>query len=158
MNYSHNKVRPKSRDAAKLYNYYNNQEKWDWIQIRYWPKGIAEAVIERKLNYATRFRLFTYLVGNGMDPRMARDEILEMGQGYFDASAKEHVKGLYKDLQKNKAKWTYFDERDRKYNTIDDTAPFEEIVGEKIFYKRGLGRKRKSIWDKMEEEWENDFT
>ena len=120
--YTYNKVRPRNREAARIWNRYNNSDTWDWIQIRYWPKDIAEAVINRKLKYGTRFRVMIYLVGNGMDPAMARNEVLKMGVGYFDASAKQHVRDLWKDLKKNSERWSYWDERERKILFLADTG------------------------------------
>ena len=129
--YTYNKVKPKSRVAARMWNYYNSSDTWDWIQIRYWPRDIAEAVINKKLKYGTRFRVMIYLVGNGMDPAMARNEVLKMGLGYFDASARQHVRDLWKDLKKNAEKWSYWDERERKILFLADrgfSAP-----GAKVF-------------------------
>ncbi len=120
--YTYNKVKPKSREAARMWNYYNSSDTWDWIQIRYWPRDIAEAVINKKLKYGTRFRVMIYLVGNGMDPAMARNEVLKMGLGYFDASARQHVRDLWKDLKKNAEKWSYWDERERKILFLADTG------------------------------------
>lgn len=120
--YTYNKVKPKSREAARMWNYYNSSDTWDWIQIRYWPRDIAEAVINKKLKYGTRFRVMIYLVGNGMDPALARNEVLKMGLGYFDASARQHVRDLWKDLKKNAEKWSYWDERERKVLFLADTG------------------------------------
>ena len=58
-----------------------------------------------------------------MSPDQAKDEVLKMGAGYFDWSAKQHIKNLYKDLHRNMEKWQYWDERERKILRIADTAP-----------------------------------
>ena len=69
-----NKIRPTNRLEAIKWNYYNS-DSWDFIKIRYWPWDIAKAVISKNLNYVMRFRWYLYLVGNGMDPAMARDVV-----------------------------------------------------------------------------------
>lgn len=120
--YTYNRVKPRGYSAAMMWKRYNDSQVWDWIQIRFWPRDIAEAVINKKLTYATRFRVMLYLVGNGMDPAMARNEVLKMGLGYFDASARQHVRDLYKDLRKNAHKWSYWDERERKILNLEETG------------------------------------
>lgn len=133
--YTYNKVRPKGYSAAMMWRRYNSESTWDWIQIRYWPKDIAEAVINKKLKYATRFRVMIYLVGNGMDPAQARNEVLKMGLGYFDASARQHVRDLYRDLSKNAHKWSYWDERERRILALADTG-FVEKEKERVYLPR----------------------
>ena len=123
MNFTYNYVRPKNKKEVKMWNYYSSDDTWDFIKIRYWPADIARAVIEKKLKYGTRFRVFLYLVGNGMSPNQAKDEVLKMGADYFDWSAKQHVKNLHRDLNRNMEKWQYWDERERKVLRIADTAP-----------------------------------
>ena len=143
--YTYNYIKPKKKSEASLWNKYNSQNTWDFIQIRYWPADIAEAVIKKKLNYKMRFRTFLYLMGNGMDPRMARNEVLKMGVDYFDHSAREHVRGLYKDLNRNMKKWSYWDERERKILFLADTAPIERMDGEKPIWKKWNKENRHEI-------------
>ena len=157
--YTYNYTKPKKKSEARLWNRYNSQDTWDFIQIRYWPADIAEAVIKKKLNYKMRFRTFLYLMGNGMDPRMVRDEVLKMGADYFDHSAKEHIRGLYKDLNRNMKKWSYWDERERKILFLADTAPIERMDGETPIWKKWNKQNRDEIvksalgWGKKPKEY-----
>ena len=145
--YSYNYIKPKKKSEARIWNKYNSQNTWDFIQIRYWPADIAEAVITKKLNYKMRFRTFLYLMGNGMDPRMARNEVLKMGVDYFDHSAREHIRGLYKDLNRNMKKWSYWDERERKIMFLEETAPIERVDGERLIKKKYNSEGRRLIAD-----------
>ena len=145
-----------------MWNYYNSSDTWDWIQIRYWPRDIAEAVINKKLKYGTRFRVMIYLVGNGMDPAMARNEVLKMGLGYFDASARQHVRDLWKDLKKNAEKWSYWDERARKILFLADTGFGEGKISLNRAPKRSLkealewGSLKKALEAAEAERWEEE--
>ena len=94
MDLTYNGVRPTNRSEALIWNHYNDPDKWDWIKIRYWPRGLAVAVITKKLNYITRWQLMCYLVGNGTHPDIAGDIVLEMGFSYFDEQAKRHIRYL----------------------------------------------------------------
>lgn len=112
------KTRPTTKAEAIIWNRYNHHRMWDWIPITSWPTDLSKAVITRTLGYTTRFRLFVYFVGNGMDPKNARDTIKDMVDSY---AAKQHIDYLYKDLDRNKKKWTYWDERMQKITVLDDT-------------------------------------
>jgi len=120
-----NNVRPKTKLEAVKWNYYNTSDKWDFIKMRYWPWDIAKAVMKRNLNYLTRFRWFLYLVGNGMDPRMARDMVKKELHG--NRPGQDHVDALYKDLKKKAKKWTYWDETLRKTTSVADTLVQEDF-------------------------------
>ena len=113
-----NKIRPTNRLEAIKWNYYNS-DSWDFIKIRYWPWDIAKAVISKNLSYVMRFRWYLYLVGNGMDPAMARDVVKRELSHSKDKQM--HIDSLYRDLVKNKNKWSYWDENQRKILKIDDT-------------------------------------
>ena len=123
MNLTYNGVRPSNRSEALIWNHYNDPDKWDWIKIRYWPRGLAVAVITKKLNYVTRWQLMCYLVGNGKHPDIAGDEVLEMGFSYFDEQAKRHIRYLVADIKKGEKRWQYFDEITRKR---EELTPYEE--------------------------------
>ena len=123
MNLTYNGVRPSNRSEALIWNHYNDPDKWDWIKIRYWPRGLAVAVITKKLNYVTRWQLMCYLVGNGKHPDIAGDEVLEMGFSYFDEDAKRDIRNLVKDIKRGKGRWEYFDEITRKR---EELTGFEE--------------------------------
>ena len=123
MNMTYNGVKPKNKSEILIWNYYNNPDKWDWIKIRYWPRSLASAVITKSLNYATRWQLLVYLVGNGMHVDIAEEEVLNMGLSYFDEQAKRHIRALVKDIKRGKGRWQYFDEITRKR---EELTGFEE--------------------------------
>lgn len=123
-------VRPDryNRKQVAIWNRYNLPALWDWIPIHKWPTDIAKAVITETLSYVTRFRLFVYFVGNGMDPVKARDTIKEMVKKY---DHKAHIDGLYKDLYTKGLDWTYWDE------TLRDTVPLRtSLVFEQVRPRR----------------------
>lgn len=126
-------VRPKTKAEARIWNRYNFNSEWDWIPIVYWPSDLSKAVISNSLSYSTRFRLFLYFVGNGMDPRKARDMVKAMLIKY---DHKAHIDYLYKDLMKNKKKWTYWDENEKKIQSVDNSLPIVNISGENLEYER----------------------
>jgi len=121
----YNNVKPQTKLEAIKWNYFNS-DKWDFIQIRYWPHDIARAVMRRGLNYVMRFRWFLYLVGNGMDPSKARDVV--KAELNSSPSNRAHVDALYRDLKKNAKKWSYWDEHIRKTMFIDDTYVGDNAV------------------------------
>lgn len=129
--YSFNGVKPSNKSEAVMWNRYNDtltDFEWDWIKIRFWPKNLAEAVIRKSLNYNTRWQLLLYFVGNGMDPLLARDAVIEAGDGYFDGSAKEHVRNLYKDLRKNASRWKYWDEHLGRTAVLEETLVAKDLT------------------------------
>ena len=93
----YNKVRPRSITESIKWNYYKS-DSWDFIKIRYWPWDIARAVISGELNYVMRFRWYLYLVGNGMDPGIARDVV--KGELSHSKDKQMHIDALYRDLKK----------------------------------------------------------
>lgn len=119
--YSHNGLRPTSSKQVHIWNRYNNNSKWDFVDLRFWPKAWAQATLNSSLSYTSRYGLFCYLVGNGMEPYKARNAILGMGAKYFDKSARDHVRGLAKDVMKNAQKWEYYDEIAQKRLKVGDT-------------------------------------
>ena len=119
----YNKVRPRSRTESMKWNYYNS-DSWDFIKIRYWPWDIARAVISGELNYVMRFRWYLYLVGNGMDPGIARDVV--KGELSHSKDKQMHIDALYRDLKKNAKKWSYWDEHLKKTMKIDDTLVIDD--------------------------------
>lgn len=131
MNY--NGVVPKSLLEAKRWNYYNGRH-WDFIEIRYWPIDIAESVMKGTLNYVTIFRWFIYLIGNGMDPRRAKQVVTEEVQR--SPKKVEQVHNLFKDLERNRQKWSYWDERAEARMTLDDTLLSRKIDDHSVKYDR----------------------
>jgi len=47
--------------------------------------------------------------------------VIEAGDGYFDGSAQEHVRNLYKDLRKNASRWKYWDEHLGRTAVLEET-------------------------------------
>nr|UBJ25915.1 hypothetical protein [Red panda feces-associated circular DNA virus 18] len=119
--YSHNGLRPTSTKQVHIWNRYNNNSKWEFVDLRFWPRAWAQATLNSALSYTSRYGLFCYLVGNGMEPNKARNAILGMGAKYFDSSAREHVRNLAKDVKKNARKWQYYDEIAKKRLTLDNS-------------------------------------
>ena len=107
---SYNYVKPVGQRQAKIWNYYNNSDTWDWYRISIWPDYLAKAVIEERLNYKLRWQMFLYLVGNGKDPKIAVRDILEMGDSYFDREAIAHVENLPEAVANADGDYDYWDE------------------------------------------------
>lgn len=98
-----NGLKPTTRAEARRWNTYNN---WDWFPIRVWPRSIAESVIKENLGDKQRFALFMFLIGNGMDPEMAVQSILDMKE--WNEQQQRHIKGWLKRLH-TLTKYTYWD-------------------------------------------------
>jgi hypothetical protein len=119
---TYNKVVPKRGRQAQIWNYYNNTDNFDWIQIRFWPKNLASAVISESLNYQTRWQLILYFIGNGMDVDYAVRMVKKMGEDYFDRAAYDHVDNLARDIKAGKKNWEYWDEVSKRRKNIKDSA------------------------------------
>jgi len=130
-----NKPKPTTTREAKIWYKYSRHPDWDWRPIWEWPTDLQRAVMRENLNYTTRFRLFVYFVGNGMDPRQARDIVISM---CTSAKDKEHVRSLFRDLLKKGRDWTYWDEHNRAITKIDETMPLSGIYNDRLEYGRGL--------------------
>lgn len=156
---SYNKVKPKNKKEAKIWNKYNNEKYWDWIKIRYWPANVARGVIEEKLNYQTRWQLLLYLVGNGMDPEDARIEIKRMGSSYFDNMARLHIDNLIQDMERNSDRWKYWDESAKR--TMPLRNGLRGVDRNKIStneYRMSMNKKEeKEFYNKRDKEWEDKY-
>jgi len=140
-------TRPETKQQAIIWNRYN-WGKWDWFNISEWPTDLSKAVITENLTYSTRFRLFLYFVGNGMEPNEARDKIKSMLKKQPD---RDHIDYLYKDLKKNRNKWTYWDERMGKTTTLGDTEIFSEVNWKPVRQRRPVEHNRVIVVPKKEE-------
>jgi len=118
---TYNNIRPKKREEARIWNYYNNTDKFDWIQIRFWPMNLASAVITESLNYQTRWQLMLYFIGNGMSVEEAVRTVKKMGENYFDKAAYDHVDSLARDIKAGKNNWEYWDELLGKRRNVRDS-------------------------------------
>lgn len=139
---SYNHVKPQGQRQAKIWNYYNNSDKWDWYRISIWPDYLAKAVIEERLNYKLRWQMFLYLVGNGKDPKIAVRDILEMGDRYFDREAIAHVENLPEAVANADGDYDYWDEISKRIE------PLTRKTRRQMVYE-GLSEKR---WKKQQEE------
>lgn len=133
-----NGITPRTKEEAKRYNKFSYN--WDWIHIRHWPSDITEAVIKGKLGYQTIFRWFVYLIGNGMDPRKARN-IIKGEVSHF--REKEQVDNLYKSIKYKAKYWTYWDESQGKIMNLEDSIVFEDLIGDNIRYPKELNNNKK---------------
>lgn len=139
---SYNYVRPEGQRQAKIWNYYNSSNTWDWYRISIWPDYLAKAVIEERLNYKLRWQMFLYLVGNGKDPKIAVRDILEMGDSYFDREAIAHVENLPEAVANADGDYDYWDEISKRIE------PLTRKTRRQMVYE-GLSDKR---WKKQQEE------
>ena len=139
---SYNYVRPQGQRQAKIWNYYNNSDTWDWYRISIWPDYLAKAVIEERLNYKLRWQMFLYLVGNGKDPKIAVRDILEMGDSYFDREAIAHVENLPEAVANADGDYDYWDEH------LKRIEPLTRKTRRQMVYE-GLSEKR---WKKQQAE------
>jgi len=139
---SYNYVKPQGQRQAKIWNYYNNSDKWDWYRISIWPDYLAKAVVEERLNYKLRWQMFLYLVGNGKDPKIAVRDILEMGDSYFDREAIAHVENLPEAVANADGDYDYWDEINKRIE------PLTRKTRRQMVYE-GLSEKR---WKKQEAE------
>lgn len=118
---TYNGVRPKTQKEARIWNYYNNTDNFDWIQIRYWPKNLASGAITESLNYQTRWQLMLYFIGNGMTVEQASRTVKKLGENYFDRAAYDHVDNLARDIKAGKNNWEYWDELTKRRRNIRDS-------------------------------------
>ena len=139
---SYNYVRPQGQRQAKIWNYYNNSDTWDWYRISIWPDYLAKAVIEERLNYKLRWQMFLYLVGNGKDPKIAVRDILEMGDRYFDREAIAHVENLPEAVANADGDYDYWDEINKRIE------PLTRKTRRQMVYE-GMSEKR---WKKQQAE------
>lgn len=139
---SYNYVKPQGQRQTKIWNYYNNSDKWDWYRISIWPDYLAKAVIEERLNYKLRWQMFLYLVGNGKDPKIAVRDILEMGDKYFDREAIAHVENLPEAVANADGDYDYWDEH------LKRIEPLTRKTRRQMVYE-GLSEKR---WKKQQAE------
>jgi len=139
---SYNYVRPQGQRQTKIWNYYNNSDKWDWYRISIWPDYLAKAVIEERLSYKLRWQMFLYLVGNGKDPKIAVRDILEMGDSYFDREAIAHVENLPEAVANADGDYDYWDEINKRIE------PLTRKTRRQMVYE-GVSEKR---WKKQQAE------
>jgi len=92
---SKNGILPKSKIQAIRFNRYRgNNYQWFWID--YWPRRLAQAVIEGTLGDKTILGLFAFLIGNGMEPDAAKDMICK--EVNYDPALCNKVKWLRKGV------------------------------------------------------------
>lgn len=73
-----------------------------------WPNVQRDYLMKQHLKQMERVNFMAFLVGNGMDPQIARLWVLYPGHGY-DRNAVEHVKTLADALPARRINTTYYD-------------------------------------------------
>lgn len=153
---SYNYVRPQGQRQTKIWNYYNNSDKWDWYRISIWPDYLAKAVIEERLNYKLRWQMFLYLVGNGKDPKIAVRDILEMGDRYFDREAIAHVENLPEAVANADGDYDYWDEISKRIEPLTRKTRKQMVyegVSEKRWKKQQAEMYEKEYQDRKLADW-----
>lgn len=147
---SYNHVKPHNPRQSKIWNYYNNSNSWDWYRISIWPENLARALIEEKLTGKIRWQMFLYFVGNGMDPKIAVREMLEMGKEYFDESAIRDVESLPESIGRSDGEYDYWDEILMKTVPLTRRSKQELIYGKmskksKVRFEEEEARKSREV-------------
>lgn len=153
---SYNYVRPEGQRQTKIWNYYNNSDKWDWYRISIWPDYLARAVIEERLNYKLRWQMFLYLVGNGKDPKIAVRDILEMGDKYFDREAIAHVENLPEAVANADGDYDYWDEHLKRIEPLTRKTRRQMVyegVSERRWKKQQAEMYEKEYQDRKLADW-----
>lgn len=153
---SYNYVRPQGQRQTKIWNYYNNSDKWDWYRISIWPDYLARAVIEERLNYKLRWQMFLYLVGNGKDPKIAVRDILEMGDKYFDREAITHVENLPEAVANTDGDYDYWDEHLKRIEPLTRKTRRQMVyegVSERRWKKQQAEMYEKEYQDRKLADW-----
>ena len=153
---SYNYVRPQGQRQTKIWNYYNNSDKWDWYRISIWPDYLARAVIEERLNYKLRWQMFLYLVGNGKDPKIAVRDILEMGDKYFDREAIAHVENLPEAVANADGDYDYWDEHLKRIEPLTRKTRRQMVyegVSERRWKKQQAEMYEKEYQDRKLADW-----
>lgn len=156
---SYNYVRPQGQRQTKIWNYYNNSDKWDWYRISIWPDYLAKAVIEERLNYKLRWQMFLYLVGNGKDPKIAVRDILEMGDSYFDREAIAHVENLPEAVANADGDYDYWDEISKRIEPLTRKTRRQMVyegVSEKRWKKQQAEMYEREYQDRTLTAWAED--
>lgn len=132
-------VYPKTRAAAKIWNFYNSENTWNWRPIRDWPVDIVKHLMKHlTLDYEKRFRLFLYLIGNGYNPRDIKQAMKPMLR---DRPAEDHIHNLLVDYYRGKLDhYTYWDEH------IQKTIALGNIDAEYEAEEQKYPIKRQKIW------------
>lgn len=110
---SYNGVEPSNREEAKVWNFFNDSNRWDWYPIRIWPAFLAKAAMSGVLRNHDRFGLFLYFVVNGLSPQDAVDTIASLTRLDTEANRQlawlvEHVDDVvktYKTYDEELGKW-----------------------------------------------------
>lgn len=69
---------------ARVANYFNGKYA-DWYRLRDWPEYLQEMMLKKHKNNRERFRLYQFLVANGLHPDIARAwvQVEDVKQGYL---------------------------------------------------------------------------
>ncbi|AXH74584.1 MAG: hypothetical protein [Cressdnaviricota sp.] len=126
-----NGILPTTQIQAIRFNKYRGR-KWDWYPIDYWPRRLASAVINGRFSKDLTLGMFVFLVGNGMDPRQARDTIIREVNG--DPELVRKVKYIETKVSDPDMKWgTFFDLKNQRV-TDAVYASFKPIGIKKVDY------------------------
>ncbi|AXH75178.1 MAG: hypothetical protein [Cressdnaviricota sp.] len=115
-----NGILPKSQVQGIRFNRYRGR-KWDWYPIDTWPRRLAEAVVLGRFTNHLVLGLFAFLIGNGMEPKKARDLILREVDGNQDRMAQ--IKYMEKNFRTaNLGLGNYWDMIERAYIPVMDSV------------------------------------
>lgn len=113
-------VVPINIEEARIWNYYNGLVRYnnigyfDWWRMRQWPSWLKPIAKKKKLSNGEVYKLFTFFVGNGLDPLYVVD-IFKMVHGVDSKKCYDIVKrytegkldGFYWDLITKKLERNY---------------------------------------------------
>lgn len=105
-------------------NFPNSGKNWDFIPIKEWPYGIAKDLLNNQWGYKSRFKLWTFLVGNGMDPKNVKENLGNI-LGFIPKEVVESFESYNKTYEKN-PEWDYWDFLKRGYKKLKDSIPKEK--------------------------------
>lgn len=137
------------------WNYYNGvsiNSEWDFIKIRYWPRDLAEALINGELKNRKRFRLVCYLIGNGMDPNHVLEWMEKILREQGRRRHMKHVRQLLNDIKAGKgAKWTYYDENRGRLDTIGEWEDPDKYRKQTDEFLRRMDERERAAERRMQE-------
>lgn len=84
----------------------------DWWPLQEWPNTYKDLLIKPAKNNRDRFALYTFLAGNGMEPREAKNVVMDRKQ--HDADAERQMNWLVKHNMKVLQKYSTYDMNLRK--------------------------------------------
>ena len=100
---------------------------WDFIPIKDWPYSIAQNLLNKDWGYKARFKLWTYLVGNGMDPEEVGDNLMKI----LRLMPKDVLTSFASYYHTHaRADWDYWDFNERGYRRINNSIITDRNLGD----------------------------